>query len=164
LAISTLLASARGASAEQHRHLGLCLEILLRGENTRSPRIAKHITFGNADARFMRAKIIGAHELHGVRRHRGQSLCGRELERTSRQEIDGRITIALHFDVVAPGKRRAPGARQAARLGCVVVRKRLPHVAECGTGEADQTFGARRVEPGHVDLGPPAALIDAISA
>ena len=58
---------------EQLRHLGLRLEILLRGELLHAALVVQHIAFGDAHARLMRLEIVDGQELHRMRRHHRQA-------------------------------------------------------------------------------------------
>jgi hypothetical protein len=112
----------------------------------------------------VRAKVLAAHELHRVGRHRRQPGPRCEPQRPPRQGIDGRIAGALHLEIEPVGKDRAPALDAALRLRLVVLCERPADVAERPARERDQAFGRGRIEPGRIDLGAAAALVEAVGA
>ena len=57
------------------------VKILLRREQPRPPRIGQHMAFGDAHARFVRAKFLARDELHRMRRYDRQVEFGGQLAR-----------------------------------------------------------------------------------
>ena len=58
-----------GEVGEARRHLGLRREVLLGGEQARPARIGEDVSFGDADARFVRTKRFALQELDRMRCH-----------------------------------------------------------------------------------------------
>ena len=75
-----------GQVAERRDHLRLRLEVLVRREAPRPPRVREHVTLGDADARLVRAEVLAAEELHRMRRHHRQSRARCRRARWRRRE------------------------------------------------------------------------------
>ena len=73
---------------EQFRHFGLRLEILIGAEMPRAALVGEHVAFSDADARLVRAEIVGVDELHGMRRHHRQLQLGSDLQRLLHAAFD----------------------------------------------------------------------------
>ena len=130
-AIATRVGERLRQVGELLRHLRLRQEILLLREAARAARIGQRVAFGDADARFVRAKIVAP---SGT----GSDASRRSARRRWSRERNGRlhqrfvvgVARALHFEHVALRKARQP-IRLASRFAAVDValQQRLPDVA-----------------------------------
>jgi hypothetical protein len=133
-----------GQVGEQRRHLVLGLEILFRGELFRPPRVAQHITFGDADARLVGLEIVAIEKLHRMCRHQRQIEFRREIGAGPHQLLLRRgrrhhpAFRPLHFDVIGVGKQPRPVLRLRCRLRQPPAGERLADIAQRPAGQRDQ--------------------------
>ena len=171
-AISTAFASASGHVLEKLRHFRLRLEVLIAAEALRTALVGEHVAFGDAHARFVRAEIVGLHELDRMRRNRRELHLRGKLKRSLDVRFNGQACRAgrhaaaqpLQLDVVAPGKELGPLVRERLREPHVVHEQRLSDVAVVRAGERDQSFGACFGEPALEELRAAAIAVRAVSA
>ncbi len=154
-AISTELASALGRSAKSRLHLGLRLEVLLAAEALDAARIGEHLAVGDADARLVRLVVVGAQELHRVRRDDRQAAPRGELDRGAHVRLVAGQAAALHLDVEAARKPLAEALGDGVRARVVAGEQGAAERAGVGARERDQAFGA---------LGEPRPFDDRVAA
>jgi hypothetical protein len=141
-AISAELRRASGRSANSSTHLGLGLEVLLGAEALRAPRVAQHVTVGDADARLVRLEIVLLQKLHRMRRHQRQAEARRQIDAGGDQHFVRRRTVlstrTLHLDVIAAGEHLRPRLRTHIGLIQLAGREQLPDVAQRAARQRDQ--------------------------
>ena len=154
-AISTLLASALGRSANSASICAWRLEVLLAAEALHALRVGQHLAFGDADAGLVRLVVVGAEELHAVRRDHRQPQLGGQRHRGAHMRLVARQAGALQLDVEAV----AEGAR------CPLRQRPRARIVAGQQGLADRAvLGARQHDQARVALGQPGPLDQGVAA
>ena len=148
---------------EQLRHLGLRLEILFLGVELRPPRIAQHVAFGNADARFVGAEVVTVHELDRMRRDQRNPRFAGQIGRLLNDGLLLRLAVALHFQIERAGENRLPGLGPLAGQIEIAVQQRFANIPEMRSGQGDQPVAANLAKPVAVQFSPVTPAFDQIS-
>jgi len=127
---------------EQRLHLRLGLEVLLAREALDAPRVGQRLAFGHAHTRLVGVELVGARELHRVRRHHRQPELCRQRHRGAHVRLVRRRSGALQLDVEAPGIQSAQALCQRGGAFAVTRQQRATDRAGVGARQRDQAGGA----------------------
>ena len=117
---------------EFFHHRRLCREILLRGERPWPPGVRQDMSFGDADARFVRPKIGWLQELDRMRRNDRQTRVVAKRSGCRDERIVVVSSSPLHLEKEALWERVGPLSRQTLRTSDIALQQRLADVAVAG--------------------------------
>ena len=112
----------------------------------------------DADPGLVGLEVLRCKEAHIVGRDQGHPFRSRQRGGRRHQRLFALATDAGDFEIEAITQEFPPRREVTHRLRATARRQRPPHITLRTAGQRDQTFQARRAQPGPIDLRHPALL------